>query len=214
MTTMALFRNNRARRSVDQSMAEAGWGVKSEWRVPRRSGAPLYFSVRLPDGSRFLDVSELTAQAADRLPVSVRPAAEAVAAVEGGPGIICTSALIADEEPGKVVAVLTAGFAEGVTGLPDVEALGIPSRGEELRRAVIPISDQAVMLDRTSLERLDPADEPVPMLLNQYLMESRYGALSMAFTTTLTGMFSEEGRGLMGSIARTGWLGETPDSPR
>jgi hypothetical protein len=206
---MPLFRNRRARSRAEATMAEAGWGVKAQWRVPVRAGAPLYFSVRLPDGSSFIDVTELTAQAGDRLPESLGAAASAIEGVDGGPGVICTSALIADDEPEKVVAVLTAGLAEGVTGLPDVEALGMPSGGEELRRAVIPISDKAVLLDRTSLERLDPAAEPIPMLLNQFLMESRYGALSMAFTTTLTGMFSEQGRGLMASIARTGWLGET-----
>jgi hypothetical protein len=207
---MSWFGRKVARRAGQREMAKAGWGVKHEWRAPRTTGgAPLYFSVRVPNGFRFLDVGELAAQAGERLPSGARAGVAALDQVDGQPGTICTAALIDDDHPENVLVVLTAGLAEGLSGRPDVDRLGLQTPGEEVQRFVTELSEKAVLLDRVTMLQLEPGAEPAPMMLHQYLMQTRYGALSMAFTSTQREMFSEQGRKLMADISETGWLGET-----
>jgi hypothetical protein len=210
---MSWFGRKVARRVGQREMAKAGWGTQCQWRAPRTSGgAPLYFSVRVPNRFRLLDVAELAAQAGDRLPQGARGGAAALDQLVGEPGTICTSALIDDAYPENVLVVLTAGLAEGLSGRPDPDRLALSTPGEEVQRFVTELSEKAVLLDRVTMLQLKPGEEPVPFMLHQYLFETRYGALSMAFTTTQREMFSERGRQLMAGISQTGWLGET-DNP-
>ena len=209
---MPMFSRRKAAKGAAQKvMSEAGWSQKHEWRVPRDGAAPLYFSLRIPDQTRLLDVSELAAQVGDRIPQGMRSGVSALDQMEGEPGTICSGAIVHEDNPEIVMVVLTVGLALGVRGLPDVDELAVSTAGEEVQRFVTPISEKAVLLDRVTMLALKPGEDPSPMMLHQYLMETRYGALSFAFTSTNRAMFSENGRRMMSEISQTGWLGETDD---
>lgn len=200
------------RRSANKVFGTGGWGQKFEWPVPRGHGKDLVFSVRVPDGTQLIGVDELAATAAAAGgPSWLRERTGAIAPSAPGLTMICSAALIADSEPDNVVLTLTAALAEGLSGLSDgtVAELEGPATGEELRRTVTHESDRAMLISRLSVERPDRGSDPVPMLLYQYLLEGRYGVLSMAFTTTNTGMITEPtGRQTFEAIAATSWIGE------
>lgn len=195
------------RRATRREWKRQGWGVLCEWPVHRRQGKQLVFSVRVPDGMRIVDIEKLV-ELAEGAPAWLRERASALQVQAPELTAICAGALIADDAPDKVVATMTAALAEAVTGPPDVD-LEVPATGEELRRTVTRESDQLVLIDRLSAERPTPDADPIPVLLYQYLMESRYGALSVAFSTTNTAMMTEaDGRRAFRNIFSTGWIGE------
>jgi hypothetical protein len=185
------------------------WTTKYQWPVRRASGGELVLSLRVPPVTRVVDVADLADRAAGA-PAGIRGQAQTLRAMVQAPGgIICAAAFVAREDPADLAATLTASLAEGVTGVPDPAELGASVAGETLRRDVRRIGERAVVVDQLSVLPAEPGETPTPMLLMQYLLETRYGALSLAFNTSDVGMITQNGRTIFLDIAATSWIGET-----
>ncbi len=76
------------------------------------------------------------------------------------------------------------------------------------RTEVTQLSDQATRVKRLGVEPQGEGKEPLPVLMIQYLMQTRYGALAMAFSTTHEGMFGQRAQDLFLAITQTGYIGE------
>jgi hypothetical protein len=76
-----------------------------------------------------------------------------------------------------------------------------------MRRDVRRVGDKAVVIDQLSVLPTASGEQPIPMLLMQYLLQTRYGALSLAFNTSDVGII-KDGREVFFDIASTSWIGE------
>ena len=94
-------------------------------------------------------------------------------------------------------------FGRGLR-VPDSE------RTTKSHEEVVKVSDKATLIIRVSTESLGEGMEPVLMLLWQYLIETSYGALVMAFSTANQQMMGPASRKLYDSIVETGFIGEQP----
>jgi len=72
------------------------------------------------------------------------------------------------------------------------------------------LSDTATQVRRLIATQVPGQADPVPMVVMEYLMESRFGALAVAFSTTHSGMMGEFGSGWFRKIVETGFIGERP----
>jgi hypothetical protein len=202
------------KRRADRMYKEGGWGPQLSFPVERKQGKPLVFQIRIPDSVELIDVPRL-AGAARGAPATVGRAAVALERAKDAAGLIVVAALCATKlEPDserEVLATLTVALAD-VTGPPPVEDYAVADSDRTVRsdREVTQISDRVTQVKRLSLEALEPGQEPTPMLTIQYLMQTRYGALIMAFSTTHKEMFGEWGRGMFRKIAEGIFIGEKP----
>jgi hypothetical protein len=190
----------------------AGWGAPLTFAV-RRPGRPrLAFRFQLPDGVRLLDVRRIAA-AAPAAPSAVARAAKGLTrAVEAG-GVIVVGAICPPpslDGPLEVLATVTVALAD-VPGPPVLKDYLVPE-SERADQEITRLSEHVTRIRRLSVEALSPEQEPVPMLMIQYLVETRYGAISMAFSTTHDEMFGPSARTLYHRIFETGFIGEAPSA--
>ena len=75
---------------------------------------------------------------------------------------------------------------------------------------VTKLSDKATEVKRLIAETVPGQAEPVPILMMQYLLQTRYGAMTMAFSTTNTDMFGTFGRSIFLKVTEMGFIGERP----
>jgi hypothetical protein len=187
-----------------------GWGAPLTFAV-RRSGQPrLNFRFQLPESVRLIDVRRLAA-AAPGAPSAVGSAAKGLARAAEAGGVIVVGAICAapsPEGPLEVLATVTAALSD-VPGPPRLDDY-LSSESERSDQEVTRLSEQVTRIRRLSLEALSADQEPVPMLMIQYLVETRYGAMSMAFSTTHHEMFGPSARTLYHRIFETGFIGEAP----
>jgi hypothetical protein len=201
------LKSQRSARTADPGPRQE-WTTKYQWPVRRTAGAELVFSLRVPPATRVIDVADLGA-AAEGAPAEIRTQAENLRKLVHTPGgIICAAACVARANPADLAATLTAALAEGVRGVPDPDKLGASAAGEPLRRDVRRVGEKAVVIDQLSALPAEPGEAPIPMLLMQYLLQTRYGALSLAFNTSDVGII-QDGRQVFFDIASTSWIGET-----
>jgi hypothetical protein len=201
------------RRKTDKIFADNGWGPQLSWPVPRAEGKPLVFQMRLPAGMQLIDVAEL-ANGAQGAPGSLARTTAALTTGAEAAGAIVVAAICPVVEAGQtpdVVATVTVALSD----LPDLPAPheGLTEDSDDSTRGrteVEVLSDGVTRVERLSVESRGDGHDPVPMLVVQYLIKTRYGAISMAFTTTRDGMFSERGRWLFREVMKSGFIGEQP----
>lgn len=199
------------RRDTEHEFRKNGWGPPRSWPVPRADGAPLVFQIRLPDGIELVDVLSLAKRARGAPAVVAQGAAE-LEQVAGPAGVVVIGALrpAAGPEPDReILATLTVAFSE-IKGPLSAEDFRVPDSEQTSRshQEVLELSDKATLITRVSKESPGEGIEPVLMLLLQYLLETRYGALVMAFSTANQEMMGPRPRKLYDRIVETMFIGE------
>ena len=192
----------------------SGWGPPRSWPVPRADGEPLVFMLRLPDEIELVDVPSL-AESARGAPPIVAQGAAALERAAGPAGVVVIGALRPSDVPAaerEILATLTVAFSEKVRGPLSAEDFRVPDseRTTKSHEEVVKVSDKATLIIRVSTESLGEGMDPVLMLLWQYLIETSYGALVMAFSTANQQMMGPASRKLYDSIVETGFIGEQP----
>jgi hypothetical protein len=202
------------KRRAERAYNDGGWGPQLSFPVSRANGGRLVFQTRIPEAMELIDVPKL-AGAARGAPAAVGRAAVALDRARETAGLIVCGALCkANLEPGEqreVFATLTVAFAE-IDGPPRVDDFAVRDGASTVRseREVTKLSDRATEIKRLSLEALTDDDEPVPMLTIQYLLQTRYGAMVIGFSTVHQEMFGDWGRKLFRNIVEMSFLGEKP----
>jgi hypothetical protein len=195
----------------EQVYRQHGWGPQLTFPVVRAGDRPpLVFQLRLPDGVRLIDVRKLAA-AARGAPAIVGRAADALDRAGEVAGVIVAAAICPKPKPDmplEVLATVTVALSD-VEGPPRVEQYLVPE-SERVEQEVTKMSDRVTRIRRLSAESIGPGHDPVPMLMIQYLIETQFGALAMAFSTTHVEMFGASARLLYQRIFETGFIGENP----
>lgn len=203
--------NTLRNRKADKVHRDKGWGPLQTWPVPRGEDPPLVFQMRLPLRMELVDLDTL-AESAPGAPESVARGVDEIAGVAKTAGLIVVGALREPQDDGstEILATITAAF-QSLAGPPDVDEL-VGDASDDVRPAVIEqLSDLVTRIDRLTRYLPPGEDEAHPHAIVQYLIQSRYGALVMAYATTHPGMiFGEDGRGLFLMITETGFIGERP----
>jgi hypothetical protein len=197
------------RRRADRIYRDGGWGPRLTWPVPRADGPALVYQMRLPTTVQLVDIATLAARSPGA-PEFVAQGADALKTA-GAAGVIVTGALIGEADGGEreVLATLTVAFSE-LSGPPTVSE-GIEVDGDtRTHTEVTKLSDKGTQVRRLISTQVPGQPEPVPMVVMEYLMESRFGALAVAFSTTHRGMMGEFGSGWFRKIVETGFIGDQP----
>ena len=201
--------NFRTRRKAEKAYREGGWGPLLTFPVKRPGGEPLVFQMRLPVGHQLLDVPTM-ARSAVGAPAALAAETDALELASEAAGVIVIGALCpVSEGAGEpdVLATITVALSDAVAGPPTVEE-GSAYESPRSHREVTKLSDKVTRIKRLSAEAVQGSDEPMAMLTMQYLIETRYGAVVMAFSTTRQDMFGGFGEELFEKIMATGFIGE------
>jgi hypothetical protein len=195
---------------ADDRRLASGWGAPLSFAVKRAGKASLRFQFQLPEGVRLFDVRRLAAAAAGAPSVVARSAKSLDRASAAG-GVIVVGAICPPPSPDgplTVLATVTVALAD-VPGPPLLKDY-LPPESARADQALTRLSERVTRIRRLSVEALSEDQEPVPMLMIQYLVKTRYGAMSMAFSTTHPEMFGPSARTLYHRIFETGFIGEAP----
>jgi hypothetical protein len=201
--------NFRARRKAEKAYREGGWGPLLTFPVKRREGKPLVFQMRLPVGHQLVDLPSM-ARSAVGAPAALAAQTDALELASEAAGVIVVGALCpVSEGAGEpdVLATITVALSDAVAGPPTVEE-GSAYESPHSHREVTKLSDKVTRIKRLSAEPVAGSDEPMAMLTMQYMIETRYGAVVMAFSTTRQDMFGGFGEELFEKIMATGFIGE------
>jgi hypothetical protein len=205
--------NHLKRRRAEEMYRKAGWGPLRSWPVPQSDRDSLVFQVRLPVALELIEVGNLARQGPGA-PAVVGAATTLLERAADAAGVVVVGALrptTVPESERQVLATMTVAFSE-ITGPPALEDF-LPADSEQKREEdaeVTKLSDKVTRIKRLSRESLGEGLEPVPVLLIQYLLETSYGALVVAFSTTDLEMMGEWGRKLYRQITDTMFIGERP----
>jgi hypothetical protein len=74
----------------------------------------------------------------------------------------------------------------------------------------VQISDRMTRIHRISGESQGEGKEPLPVLLIEYLWQSKYGLVTMAFATTRLDFMSEQARAIFDTMRQMAYIGEEP----
>ena len=214
----------------------SGWSPPRSWSVPRADGEPLVFQFRLPSDVELVHLPSVAEagpavvavvgrnspeerQVAGETALTVigRAAAE-LGQLAGPAGLVLLGALRPSDGPEaerQILATLTVVFAEQIKGPPSEEDFRVPGSEQTIKSShtALKVSDQATLITGANMESPGEGTDPVLMMFEQYLLETRYGALMMAFcTANEQGMPGQAGRLYM-HIVETGFLGEHAPRP-
>lgn len=200
---------------VDQAYSTEGWGVRVERRIPRAPGEPLYFGLRLPNGTVCTDLDNLSAAAGDER--ASEEAAEgqdllagqtrALGGLGEAPGVVLIGAVAQAEDPRDVLHTLSVLYTS-LTSLPKTFALSEPAGWDIIRHEQTRVSKH-VLRDLLVIARYpERGDGAQSLITQQYALASDLGSLVLTFTNWK----SASGRTLAyyDSVARTVSLGEEP----
>ena len=197
-----------AQRREEQLFRQGGWGPQLSFEVERTVGEPLVLQFRLPVGVALFDLQAVVGTA-HGAPASVGRATDALERAGSGAGVIVLGAMCPVRKPDsdlEVLATITVALSE-VEGPPVIEDHLLPE-SERAHQQVQRISDRVTRIQRLSSEAFDAGHEPVLMLVVQYLVETRFGALAFVFSTTHQDMFGEWARTMYREVVKTCWIGE------
>lgn len=201
-------------RYADRQYRKGGWAPAQTWPVPREGGEPLVFQMRLPLGLELIDIATLAANAPGA-PDIVRQGAAAIAQTAAPAGVIVTGALRRPAQDGtaEVIGTVTVAHSD-VAGPPDAAALQPDDADQDVRPPQVEqLSAGAVRVTRLRAVTPQEGSEPAPMLTVQYMLQTRFGALTFVWGTTQPELvFSGEGRELFLKITETGYIGTQPKS--
>jgi hypothetical protein len=210
---LQIFALHKARDAAQDAYAEHHWSAHYVFAVQRRHGKPLVFECRTPDGLEMVDAVAL-AQAARGAPAWIGDALNGLQQAVEVPGVVLVGALrgiAAPEDQREVVATLTVTFAEP-DGPFDIEAYMPKDSAStiESQQDYHQLSDTMWRIHRISGESQGEGKEPLPVLLIEYVWQSKYGLVTMAFATTRMDMMGDKPRELFDQIRQTAYIGEEP----
>jgi hypothetical protein len=204
---------HKARKAADKAYEDAHWGTHYVFGVQWSGRDPLVFEIRAPDGVELVDAVALV-RAARGAPAWIGDGLNGLEQAAQIPGVVCIAALrgTADPEPQReVLATLTVTFAEPdgpfdiETYMPKDSASTIKS-DQDYRQ----LSDTVWRIHRISGESQGEGKEPLPVLLIEYVWETKHGLLTLAFATTRIDMMGEKAADLFHAIWGTAYIGEEP----
>ena len=207
------FAVHRARTAAQKSYEEHHWAAHYGFPVQRAIGPPLVFEVRTPDGLEMVDAVALV-QAARGAPAWVGDALNGLQQAVDLPGVVVIGALRPTSSPEaqrEVVATLTVTFAQP-DGPFDIEAYMPKDSPATLKsqQDYHQLSDNMWRIHRISGESQGEGEEPLPVLLIEYVWQSKYGLVTMAFATTRMDMMGDKPRELFDQIRQSAYIGEEP----
>jgi hypothetical protein len=203
---------------IDEAYASKGWGVKVERRIPRPAGRePLYFQLRLPNGSAWTDIAELAAAANDQK--SAEEAREgqdllarqtgALGALGQAPGVVLVGAVTHEDDPTKPYHTLSVLYTP-LTSLPKSFELSEPEGWDTIRHEQTHVSKH-VLRDLLIIARYpERGDDAQSLSTQQYALATDLGSLVMTFNGWGPGSASGRTFGYWDSVAATAYLGEEP----
>jgi hypothetical protein len=199
------------RRKAAHMSNGGGWGPLQTWQVPRLDATPLVFQIRLPVTMELVGLPSL-ARRARGAPAAVAQDAVELEQVTGPAALVVVGALrptTVAEAKREVLATMTVAFSELVESL-DAEDFVVRDSERTVKSdvEVSRLSHRALLIRRLSLESPGVGLAPLPMLLMQYLLQTPYGALVMAFSTVNQKMMGPWGRTLYRQIVETMFIGE------
>ncbi len=233
MTPNPLHRSRHRETNLPFDASE--WSPPRSWSVPRADGEPLVFQLRLPSDIELVDIPSLAeagpavvavvgrdspaegqVAGATALTVVGRAAAE-LGPLAGPAGLVLLGALRASNVPEaerQILATLTVVFAEQIKGPPSQKDFRVPGSEQTIKSShqALKVSDQAMLITGANMESPGEGTDPVLMMFEQYLLETRYGALMMAFCTANEQGMPGQAGSLYLHIVETGFLGEQPPS--
>lgn len=199
-------------RAKERELRKQGWGPLRTYPAARADGGPLVFQLRLPRGIELVDLGALV-DSAPGAPELARRGAAALQRVREKTPVVLMGALRREQAdaPGEVLGTLT-------VSLPDLPWPPELEEGDEhdpdgrlvANTEVTEMTEKAIRVKRMAAEPQGDGREPLPVLMLQYLIQTRYGPLSLAFSTTHADMFGDWGRWLFQEIMLTAYLGEEP----
>jgi hypothetical protein len=206
------------RRKAERIYQEGGWGPLLTFPVSRLPNAraeaePLVFQLRLPVTLELVDVAALAAHASGA-PASLAEGTQALQRAAAAANAFLTGALRSVPSDGSVPEVM-ATLTVALTDLPwppaaeDITPGDLPTT-QNSSADVTTLSDRAVLVHRISMEQFDPAADPTPLLIEQYVIDTRYGPMVMGYSTTRTDMMGSWALELYRDITKTAFIGERP----
>lgn len=214
MTSLPLGRRRRLEKRVENVWHEGGWGPVRTWWVRRPGRVPLAFHLRVPLRFELIDVAELADVAAGASAIVARGATalnEAAAA-----GVFLAGTLRTTKEPEAeriTVATLTVAISDEVTGPPLVEEIeaGLPV-DPHTRHEIIKHSDTTVEIISVTTREGAPDTETPELFVDQFLVQTPFGALAFVFSTTLRDAMTARARTIYINMANTASIGERPEA--
>jgi hypothetical protein len=204
---------HQAKDAAQDAYAAHGWAAHYVFAVNRRHGKPLVFECRTPDGLEMVDAVALT-RAARGAPAWIGDALHGLEQAVDVPGVVVIGALrptSAPEDQREVVATLTVTFAE-IDGPFDIETYMPKDSASTIKsqQDYHQLSDTMWRIHRFSGESQGEGRDPLPVLLIEYVWQSKYGLVTMAFATTRMDMMGDEPRELFDQMRQTAYIGEEP----
>jgi hypothetical protein len=198
-----------AREAADEVFDTGGWHAHYSFPINRPEGEPLVFEIRTPDGIEMVDAVAL-AQSARGAPAWVGDALDGLEQAVKVPGVVVVGALTAASTH-EVLATLTVMFHEldGPLNIEDFMPKDSPSTIKS-DQDYVRISDHMTRIHRISGESQGEGKEPLPVLLIEYLWESKYGLVTLAFATTRLDFMSEEARAIFDTMRQMAYIGQEP----
>src|SRR6201996_9461611 len=198
---------HRAREAADEVFSEGGWHAHYSFSVERSDGEPLVFEIRTPDGIEMVDAVAL-AQSARGAPAWVGDALDGLQQAVEVPGVVVVGALCATSTH-EVLATLTVMFRkfEGPLNIDEFMPKDSPATIKS-DQDYVRINDHMTRIHRISGESQGEGKEPLPVLLIEYLWETKYGLVTLAFATTRLDFMSEEARAIFDTMRQTAYIGE------
>lgn len=207
------FASRRARKAADKVYSDAHWGTHYVFHVQWSGPHPLVFEMRAPDGLEMVDAVAL-AKDARGAPAWIGDALTGLEQAVQTQGVVVIGALrgTADPEPQReVVATLTVTFAEP-EGPFDIETY-MPTDSPSTIKSeqdYHQLSDTAWRIHRISGESQGEGNEPLPVLLIEYVWQTKHGLVTLAFATTRVDMMGDKPRELFDQIWQTAYIGVEP----
>ena len=200
---------HQAREAADEVYVEGGWHAHYSFAVDRPGEDPLVFEIRTPDGIEMVDAVALV-QTAQDAPAWVGDALDGLQQAVEVPGVVAVGALCATSTR-EVLATLTVMFHEldGPLNIDDFMPKDSPATIKS-DQDYVRISDHMTRIHRISGESQGEGKEPLPVLLIEYLWESKYGLVTLAFATTRLDFMSEEARAIFDTMRQMAYIGEEP----
>jgi hypothetical protein len=206
------FVEHRARKAADKVYAEGHWGTHYTFPVQWSGRHPLVFEMRAPDGVELVDVVALANDARGASAWAGGALAPGEQAVQM-PGVVVITAVrgTADPEPQReVLATLAVTFAEP-EGPFDTEAYMPKDSASTIKsqQDYHELSEKAWRIHRISGESQGEGEEPLPVLLIEYVWQTKHGLVTLAFATTRVDMMGDKPRELFDQIWQTAYIGES-----
>jgi len=203
---------------IDEAYTSQGWGVKVERRVPRPGGGePLYFQLRLPNGTAFRDLAQLADAGSDERTTEeasegqdlLASQTEALSALGEAPGVVLVGAVVHGDEPAKVYHTLSVLYTS-LTSLPKHFALAEPEGWDIIRHEQTRVSKH-VLSDLLLIARYpERGDDAQTLTTQQHVLATDLGSLVVTINGWGSGSGNAKTFQYWDSIARTAYLGEQP----